>query len=106
MSDNDFACLKDETYYLGEDLDELAYDVAYEIASKLRSNDFLNQCEQCMLTNSLWTQLMTKEVAAYARPVKRITLPTTPGWEVKEWECTSMTTVLKVVNSLLVVRLP
>jgi len=53
LSDKDFACLKDETYYLGEDLDELAYDVAYEIASKLRSNDFLNQCEQCMLTNSL-----------------------------------------------------
>lgn len=48
-SDEDFACLKDETYYLGEDLDELAYDVAYEVASKLRSNDFLHQCEQCML---------------------------------------------------------
>lgn len=49
LDDEDFVCLKDETYYLGEDLDELAYDVAYEVASKLRSNDFLHQCEQCML---------------------------------------------------------
>lgn len=47
-NDEDFACLKDETYYLGEDLDELAYDVAYEVASKLKGNDFLHQCEQCM----------------------------------------------------------
>lgn len=47
--DEDFACLQDETYYLGEDLDELTYDIAYEIASKLRSNDFFHQCQQCML---------------------------------------------------------
>ena len=49
--DEDFACLQDETYYLGEDLDELAYNIAYEIASKLMRNDFFNQCEQCMLEN-------------------------------------------------------
>ncbi len=49
--DEDFACLQDETYYLGEDLDDLAYDIAYEIASKLRRNDFFHQCEQCMLDN-------------------------------------------------------
>lgn len=49
FGDKDFDCLKDDTYYLGEDLDELAYDVAYEVASKIRSNDFLHQCEQCML---------------------------------------------------------
>lgn len=49
FGDKDFDCLKDDTYFLGEDLDELAYDVAYEVASKIRSNDFLRQCEQCML---------------------------------------------------------
>jgi len=49
--DEDFACLQDETYYLGEDLDELAYDIAYEAASKLRSSDFFHQCGQCMLEN-------------------------------------------------------
>lgn len=49
--DEDFACLQDETYYLGEDLDELAYDVACEIASKLRNNDFFHQYGQCMLEN-------------------------------------------------------
>lgn len=49
--DEDFASLQDETYYLGEDLDELAYDIAYEIASKLRENDFFHQCGQCMLEN-------------------------------------------------------
>lgn len=49
--DEDFACLQDKTYYLGEDLDELAYNIAYEIASKLRGNDFFHQCEQCMLEN-------------------------------------------------------
>lgn len=48
-SDEDFNYLKDETYYLGEDLDEIAYDVAYEIALKLRKNDFFHQCGQCML---------------------------------------------------------
>lgn len=48
-NDEDFACLKDDTYYLGEELGELAYDVAYEVATKLRGNDFLHQCEQCML---------------------------------------------------------
>jgi len=47
--DEDFACLQDETYCLGEDLDELTYDIAYEIASKLRRNDFFHQCQQCML---------------------------------------------------------
>lgn len=47
--DEDFACLQDETYYLDEDLDELAYDIAYEIALKLKENDFFHQCEQCML---------------------------------------------------------
>lgn len=51
--DEDFASPQDETYYLGEDLDELAYDIAYEIASKLRENDFFHQCGQCMLEN-LW----------------------------------------------------
>lgn len=35
--------LKDEA------LDELAYDIAYEIALKLKENDFFHQCEQCML---------------------------------------------------------
>lgn len=44
-----FKGLKDETYYLDEDLDELAYDIAYEIALKLKENDFFHQCEQCML---------------------------------------------------------
>ena len=34
--------LEDETYYLGEDLDELAYDIAYEIALKLKENDFFS----------------------------------------------------------------
>lgn len=47
--DEDFAYLQDETYYLDEDLDELAYDIAYEIALKLKENDFFHQCEQCML---------------------------------------------------------
>lgn len=41
--------MQDETYYLDEDLDELAYDIAYEIALKLKENDFFHQCEQCML---------------------------------------------------------
>ena len=49
--DEDFASLQDEIYYLGEDLDELAHDIAYEIASKLRENDFFHQCGQCMLEN-------------------------------------------------------
>lgn len=40
--DEDFACLQDETYYLDEDLDELAYDIAYEIALKLKENDFFH----------------------------------------------------------------
>lgn len=38
--------------YLNEncDIDEdLAFDVASEISSKLRSNDFFNMCEQIML---------------------------------------------------------
>lgn len=48
-SDEDFDCLKDETYYLGEDFDELAYDIAYEVATKLRGNEFLHQCEQSMI---------------------------------------------------------
>lgn len=47
--DNDFDCLKDETYYLGEDFDELAYDIACEVAVKLRGNEFLHQCEQSMI---------------------------------------------------------
>lgn len=47
--DEDFACLQDETYYLDENLDELPYDIAYEIALKLKENDFFHQCEQCML---------------------------------------------------------
>lgn len=49
LNDEDFDCLKDDTYYSGEDIEELAYDVAYEVASKLRSNDFFHRCEQCML---------------------------------------------------------
>ena len=53
LNDEDFACLKDEAYYLGEDLDELAYDIADEVASKLRSNAFFNECEQCMLSSRL-----------------------------------------------------
>jgi hypothetical protein len=48
-NDEDFACLKDDTYYLGEELGELAYDISSEVASKLRGNDFLHMCEQCML---------------------------------------------------------
>lgn len=52
-NDEDFEYLKDKTYYLGNDLEELSYDIAAEIASKLRSNAFLSECEQCMLSNVL-----------------------------------------------------
>lgn len=43
--DKDFAYLQDETYYLDEDLDELAYDIALEIALKLKENDFFHRIQ-------------------------------------------------------------
>lgn len=50
LNDEDFSYLKDENFYLGENLDDLSFDIACEIASVLRSNDFIYQCEQCMLS--------------------------------------------------------
>lgn len=49
--DEDFACLQDETYYLDEDLDELAYDIAYEIALKLKENEKYNIATVNMKSN-------------------------------------------------------
>lgn len=48
-SDKDFECLNDESYYQGEDLTDLAFDIACEIREKIAGNNFLHECQQCML---------------------------------------------------------
>lgn len=48
-SDKDFECLNDESYYHGEDLNDLVFDIACEIREKISGNNFLHECQQCML---------------------------------------------------------
>lgn len=47
--DKDFEYLNDESNYDGEDLNDLAFDVACEIGEKIAGNNFLHECQQCML---------------------------------------------------------
>ena len=48
-SDKDFECLNNESYYQGENLSDLAFDIACEIREKIAGNNFLHECQQCML---------------------------------------------------------
>ena len=49
-NDKDCSYTKDIDYYLGyESLDDLAFDIASDIASKMRECDFIRQCEQTMI---------------------------------------------------------